>query len=188
MYWSIGFHKYPFSSVLAVSFAEVSLLPFYFVEWWIWNRDNPISEVLLGPRRSSDGHSKSNIRDEAWAQGGTSEVWRGQGPFISILSMLLRMLDIVKSVRQDKHEQFMRYLCFKMHNHTLPSVQQIRNVCSLKTLSMGIFKHTGLYCHWILRMRCVWKTPDSETFQSYQYAHSRGKGRSRMACLSSYKK
>lgn len=155
VYRSMSFHKYAFSCVLAVNFAEESLLPFYFLEWWIWNRDDPIFEMLLGPRRSSGGHSKSDIRDETWAQGGTNEVWRGQGPFTSMLSMPLRMLDIVKSATQDKQEQLMRYLCFMMHNHTLPSVQQIRNVCSLKTQSMGIFKHIGLYYHWILRMGYV---------------------------------
>lgn len=36
----------------------------------------------------SDGHGKCNTRDEAGAaQGGTNEVWRGQGPFTSVLNM-----------------------------------------------------------------------------------------------------
>lgn len=76
-----------------------------------------------------------------------------------------------------------------MQNHTLPSVQQIRNFCSPKTLSMGISEHTALYCHRILRMGHVLRTLDCETCQSYQYAHDRGKGRSRsrMTFLSSYK-
>lgn len=58
------------------------ILPFYFLRWRIWN--GLTSAMQLNTRCSTDGHSKSDTRDEAGtAQGGTNEVWRGHGPFTS---------------------------------------------------------------------------------------------------------
>lgn len=79
------------SSALAVSFAEKSLLVVYLLEWWIWNRENQISEVLLSPRCSGDRHTKSDRRDGVHAALMTV-AWRGQGPSTSTLRMPMRML------------------------------------------------------------------------------------------------
>lgn len=52
------------------------------------NGECETSAVQLHPRCSRDGHGKCDTRDEAGAaQGGTNEVWRGQGPFTSVLNM-----------------------------------------------------------------------------------------------------
>lgn len=88
--------------------------------------------------------------DEAGtAQGGTNEVWRGQGPYLRA-QYAQRVPDIGWSVSQVKCEQFCRYLCFKCRIIFIPLSNRLEN--ALQTLSMGASRHTALYCHQILKM------------------------------------
>lgn len=119
--------------------------------------------MQLSPRCSSDGHSKSDTRDEAGtAQGGTNEVWRGQGLFTSVLSMTRGCWTSANQLAKLNVNNLVDICVLRCRIILIPLSNRLETSAP-QTLSMAASRHTALYCHQILKVGHVLEIPDSET-------------------------